>query len=258
VSLVAFAGYGDELQFFPGETPDVRATGPFAEAIGGGNLIERASAAVRAAACGATLGRFELVKRLPVAAGLGGGSADAAAALRCLARANPGLADQMGLGAMAVRLGADVPVCLASRAALMSGIGERLRPVAALPEAHLVLVNPRLPLATADVFRALGAEPLTAAPCDPPLPGPFASARDLAGWCAAIGNDLAVPARRLLPVVAEVEAALRAAPGCLYAAQSGSGPTCFGLFESAAAAAGASRAITAAEPRWWSIAACLQ
>jgi 4-diphosphocytidyl-2-C-methyl-D-erythritol kinase len=258
VSLVAFAGIGDELHLHPGQPFALEATGPFASAIEAANLIERACETVLAGAPDAVLGRFELVKRLPVAAGLGGGSADAAAALRCILRANPGLAPRIDLAAIAARLGADVSVCLASRAALMWGIGERVRPLPSLPEAHVVLVNPGVPLATADVFRALSAPPLAATPPEPPTPGPFAGARELAAACAASGNDLAHPARRLCPVIGEVETLTGMARGCLHAAQSGSGPTCFGLFATSAAARAAHAAIAAARPGWWSVAARLQ
>ena len=168
--------------------------------------------------------RIRLDKRLPIAAGIGGGSADAAAVLRGLRRLWGLTIEDTALAALGLELGADVPVCLAGRPARMRGIGERLDDRMSLPVLHLVLANPRQPLATAAVFRALPAElrgPRTAA-----LP----PALDL-GFLRRSRNDLEAPARRLLPVIDEVLAELAAAPGCRLARMSGSGPTCFGVFE---------------------------
>ena len=152
--------------------------------------------------------------------------------------------DDAGLAALGLELGADVPVCLAGRPTRMRGVGERLDPVAALPGLDLVLVNPRQPLATAAVFKAL----------PPELPGPREEAPptmpDLA-WLRHSRNDLEAPARRLLPIIDEVLAALAAAPGCHLARMSGSGPTCFGVFATAAAAAAAAERISVAHPGWW-------
>lgn len=246
-SLVVFAGTGDRLAAEPAADWGLDVSGPFAAAAGAGeqNLVLRAA---RAAAPHLGLGplRFRLEKRLPVAAGLGGGSADAAAALR-LMEALAGrplpvpLRDRLALG-----LGADLPVCLAGRPARMSGIGERLEPAGPLPPLWLVLANPGLPLATRAVFGALaGFGPPAGA-----LPDP-AGAAGLRAWLAGLRNDLEAPARALLPGIGAVLAALAACPGLGPVRMSGSGPTCFGLAASAEAAAAAAASLGAAHPGWW-------
>ncbi len=159
-SLVTFADFGDVVSLEPGPATSVTTRGPFAAAIDGPNLLDRALALLREAAPGLHLGAVTLEKNLPVAAGLGGGSADAAALLRAVRRANPELAGSVPWDAVAARLGADVPVCLAGRPALISGIGQTVQPLAHdLPAMAAVLVNPRQPLATAAVYRALDAPP---------------------------------------------------------------------------------------------------
>ncbi|MFV0474529.1 MAG: 4-(cytidine 5'-diphospho)-2-C-methyl-D-erythritol kinase, partial [Pikeienuella sp.] len=181
----------------------------------------------------------------------GGGSADAGAALRMLARLWPGAA-RGDLAALAGGLGADVPVCLASRPAMMAGAGEDLSPAPTLPRFHLALVNPNQPLSTAEVFAALERRDNPAAP---QTPGGFRDALDLAAWLRGLRNDLEPPARRLRPAIGEALTALKSAGGCLLARMSGSGATCFGLFAQAAKAEAAARAIAAAEPGWWTAAA---
>ena len=188
---------------------------------------------------------------LPVASGIGGGSADAAATLRALARLwKLPLPDP----AAVLRLGADVPVCLAGRAVRMQGVGEVLTALPPLPPCHLVLVNPRQAVATPAVFKALGRKDNPALPTD--LPG-FETAADFAQWLADQRNDLEPPALRLAPVIGTVKAALMAQDGCLLARMSGSGATCFGLFADAAAAAHAARRLKAAQPGWWVAAAAM-
>jgi 4-diphosphocytidyl-2-C-methyl-D-erythritol kinase len=192
--------------------------------------------------------RIALDKRIPVAAGLGGGSADAAAALRGLSRLwRLGLQDA-DLLPLALELGADVPVCLRSAPARMGGIGERIEPIE-LPVLDLVLANPNHAVSTAQVFAGLGA--IAPAP-RPEEPVPTVSG-DLVAWLRARGNDLEAPARRLAPVIGEVLAALGAQPGCRLARMSGSGATCFGVFDDAQAAARAARAVRQALPSWWVI-----
>ena len=249
-SLVAFADLGDELTIAPADELGLELAGPFGRdlAADDGNLVLRAAKALAAVAGVEPKARFRLDKRLPVASGVGGGSADAAAALRGLRRLMALPSSDRELGAIGLRLGADVPVCLASRTARMQGIGEHVEPVAALPALHLVLVNPRRPLATADVFKALRYE--TAGPRAEPVP----AVPDL-GWLARSRNDLEAPARSLLPAIGELLAALAAAPGCRLARMSGSGPTCFGLFDGPTAAREAAAMLAGAHPRWW-VAAC--
>lgn len=194
---------------------------------------------------------IRLIKRLPVAAGIGGGSADAAATLLALVRLWGVSLGQSEMAALALDLGADVPMCLAGRAALMGGIGERLTPIDALPSAGLVLVNPGAALATADVFRRWQG------PFSPPANvavsnfNGLGNAAALAGLVAPMGNDLAAPAASLAPTIEVALAALAASPGSLLARMSGSGATCFGLYPNPGAAAVAARALALARPDWW-------
>lgn len=239
-SLVLFAGVGDRVTVTPGE--GFSLTGPAAAALtdADDNLCQRAARSM-----GGGL-HLTLEKHLPVASGLGGGSADAAATLRAAARLGRPLPDP----AAVLALGADVPACLAGRPLRMTGVGERLAPVL-LPPVWLVLANPGVAVATPAVFRALAQKQN---PPLPPLP-PLANAAALAGWLAGTRNDLEPPAETLAPAIARTRAALAATPGCLLARMSGSGATCFGLFASDTAARSAAARITAAEPRWWVAAA---
>ncbi|MBP7001562.1 4-(cytidine 5'-diphospho)-2-C-methyl-D-erythritol kinase [Amaricoccus sp.] len=248
-SLVAFAGMGDLVEAAPAERLGLRVAGPFAAGLdaGPGNLVLRAAAAVRPEGRGAAL---RLTKRLPVAAGLGGGSADAAAALRLLGR----LWGVPMPGAPAlVALGADVPVCVEGRAARMRGVGEALAP-APLPAFWLALANPGVAVSTAAVFAGLERRDNPGMEAVPR----FAGAADLAAWLARQRNDLEAPALRLAPAIAAARAALAAQPGCLLARMSGSGATCFGIFAGAGAARAAAAAIARAEPGWWVAAAPAQ
>jgi 4-diphosphocytidyl-2-C-methyl-D-erythritol kinase len=242
-SIVAFADLGDELVLEAGRKGGLTSIeGPFAAMLEGETLIERAVELTRAAWPGARAGALRLTKNLPVAAGLGGGSADAAAALRLLQRANAGLPAEPDWHGLARRLGADVPVCLASRLAHMGGIGERLTPLALSETLAAVLVNPMVPLSTGDVFRELRAGDF-----DPAArPRPQASLRAL----LAGRNDLERPATRLCPVIAEILADLRT-EGALAARLSGSGPTCFGLFEDSSLAEHAAKSIARVRGGWW-------
>ena len=165
-SLVGFTELGDSVALEPGDELALAVDGPFAGALQGDNLIIAAAEAAKAKAPGIALGRFQLTKALPVAAGLGGGSADAAAALRLLAEANPGTLSATALVEIAGRLGSDVTACLASRPALMTGRGEHVTDVRGFPACGVVLVNPGLPLATASVYGALNAAPLSARTSD--------------------------------------------------------------------------------------------
>jgi len=252
-SLVVFAGVGDRLTLAPGPALTLKVRGARAEQAGAieSNLVFKAAVALAAVIPDLKLGRFTLDKRLPVAAGLGGGSSDAGAALRLLARANRiGLGDPR-LQKVARRLGADVPVCVDPRPRRMRGIGEKLSPPLAMPKLAAVLVNPGVAVPTNDVFAMLGLKPgggikrlakARALPCD---------GAGLIELLAEERNDLEPAAIKLQPVIERVIAALRGAPGCRLARMSGSGATCFGLFTSARAAAAAARSISTAQPRWW-------
>lgn len=260
-SLVTFAHVGDVvgLEAADAGKGPIETSGPFAGAIDGENLLSRVLDLAARLAPSLRLGRVHLEKNLPVAAGVGGGSSDAAALIRLLQRANAGRPDAIGVdwSAVAAQLGADVPVCLGHVPAMMWGVGANLLPLrqpevtpAPIPG---VLVNPRLPLATRDVFRALAAPTLAREPDEPRLPG-FESPDAVAAYMREVGNDLEAPAQGLLPQIATMKAALTAQPGCLHAALSGSGPTCFALYRTDEDAAYAAQAISLAHPVWWVVA----
>ena len=248
-SLVLFADFGDLVEYQPGGAFSLSVTGPFAAALQGDNLLERAVRLYAELSGSEPGGAFHLAKHIPVAAGLGGGSADAAAAFRILAaRGKP--MERLALLAAASRIGADVPCCLAASAAIMTGIGDKLHLLARLAPVPAVLVNPMMPLSTSDVFSELGAAALVATPVPPAIPK-FAGAADLAAYAKARGNDLEAPARRLLPVIGDILTVLDAAPGALLSRLSGSGPTCFALFANMANALAAADALRQEHPRWW-------
>lgn len=247
-SLAVFAGAADTLTVEPAAALSLAVTGPFAAGLDGeaDNLVLRAARALAAQAGVPATGRLVLEKNLPVASGIGGGSADAAAALRLLGRFWGVDVRRETLAAIAAALGADVPVCLIGRAAVMSGIGEILTPAPPLPPTGMVLVNPGVAVATPAVFRARDGG--FSAPAVLPAEG-WRDAESLAAALQATGNDLEAPALRLAPAIADSLAALRAAPGCLLARMSGSGATCFGLFADAAAARQAAGGLQ--HPGWW-------
>jgi 4-diphosphocytidyl-2-C-methyl-D-erythritol kinase len=258
-SLVAFADCADTLTLTASDSLTLDVTGPRAAECGdlGDNLVLKAARALGETIPGLTMGAFTLDKHLPAAAGIGGGSADAAAALRLLARANHLSLDDPRLAAAARATGADVPVCLLSSACVMEGAGEEISPVA-LPKFPAVLVNPGVPVATRDVFAALRLKPgektwrgRDYVPTDVDLPS---TADSIPEWLLAIkagGNDLETPATWIQPVINDVLAALLRSDGRRLVRMSGSGATCFGLFVDAAAAQAAVREIRAKEPRWW-------
>ena len=248
-SLTAFAAFGDHVVLHEHDRLELELCGPFAGALAAepDNLVLRAARRLAAiAGCPATV-RITLEKRLPVAAGLGGGSADAAAVLRGLNRLWRLGMVPADLAALAAGLGADVPVCLAGRTARMQGVGEQVEPWDGLPPLAVLLVNPNLPLATAAVFGALEAigEPAGRAWPPPREPETFLA------WLRASANHLEAPAGRLLPQVQGVLALLAAQEGCALARMSGSGATCFGLFTTAAGRDAAAAAIGRARPGWW-------
>ena len=296
-SLVAFAGTGDTLSLEPGPHLSLTIDGPRGQGlpVDDTNLILRATRALEAETGKLRTGAFHLIKRLPVASGIGGGSADAAAALRLLARLNGLAPDDSTLLRAAAKTGADVPVCLDSRARIMAGIGERLGPPLTLPPLFALLVNPGVPVETAPVFRALGLQPGQRHPPQASLPetsahpeeprsgvskeapegpgdiwsilrdalsddmspqdegsrGTNATRAALLAALGAAGNDLETPARRVAPVIDTVLAALRAQPGCRLARMSGSGATCFALFDDCRQSAAAGRALVREQSGWW-------
>jgi 4-diphosphocytidyl-2-C-methyl-D-erythritol kinase len=258
MSLVAFADVGDRLSFAPGAELALAVHGPNAAQMGGSadNLVLKAARALATLVPGLAWGAFELEKNLPVAAGIGGGSTDAAAALRLLARANKLAADDPRLYAAARSTGADVPVCVAARPRLMSGIGEKLSAPLALPTLNAVLVNPGAALATKDVFAGWTGASRGVPPFDLAAVTKATSYEKFLQLLAPQANDLEAAAIALAPVVAEVLAALRALPGCGLARMSGSGASCFALFPSAAAAIAAAKILSGHHPHWW-VRACV-
>lgn len=243
-SLVAFAAIADKLTFENAGRLALEVTGPFAAAVprDESNLVVKAAAALSDIFPG-RLGSFRirLEKNLPVAAGLGGGSADAAAALRALARLFEIDVGDPGISAAAFKLGADVPVCLVSRASRMRGGGEIVEPLEDFIPRDALLVHPGCALLTGDVFRAL--EMSHGAKAFPPIPN---------GMELNSGrNDLTAPATRLAPVIEDVLTELECQPGLELARMSGSGATCFGLFKSEVDAEGAADRIAARHPDWW-------
>jgi 4-diphosphocytidyl-2-C-methyl-D-erythritol kinase len=257
-SLVVFADLADELEAVPAQKDSLAIIGPFAAGLGNGenNLVLRALAAFRTRwPDGVTTSlAMRLTKNLPIAAGIGGGSADAAAALRMMAALSNHPIPVAELADLAARLGADVPACLVSTPLIARGVGEVLSPLPDFPALHIVLVNPLIPLPTADVFRRLRAHdnyPL------PELPAPLTRPAQLGIWLAETRNDLQPPAIKLVPMIGDIVARLAETQGCILARMSGSGATCFGLFGSTGQAHQAAQTMRAAHPDHWVAAAPL-
>ena len=245
-SLVVFPDVGDRLTFSEADTLSLEVSGPMADGVptDASNLCLRAARLL-----GGTRGaRISLEKRLPRGAGIGGGSSDAGATLRGLAKlwTVPLLSP-----AATVSLGADVPVCVgAPKAAVMSGIGEVLSPAPEMPPFAMLLVNPRVATPTGAVFAALAAKGDMAAQPMPRMPIRFRDLEDLVRWLKTTRNDLEEPASEFAPIGA-VRAAIEAQADCAFARMSGSGSTCFGLFESRPQADAAAEAIRRSHPEWW-------
>ncbi len=260
-SLVAFTEYGDTIEAMPGDGLSLVMDGPFGAKLAvdpAENLVLRAARLLAEAAGVPANAALRLTKRLPIASGIGGGSSDAAATLLALTELWHLTLPQEDLARLGLKLGADVPVCLAGRPARLEGIGERIGPAPDLPAAPIVLVNPGIGLPTPQVFRArTGAFSPGAGAAGVLAAGP-ADAQALASALANTGNDLAAPAIALLPVIAEILAALAAAPGCLLARMSGSGATCFALFAEDGMAEAAAATIGQAQPGWWRVATRLK
>jgi 4-diphosphocytidyl-2-C-methyl-D-erythritol kinase len=248
-SLFVFAGFGDILTVEPAASLDFSVDGPFAAQIpaDGDNLVLRAARAL--SPDGARGARIRLTKNLPVASGIGGGSADAAATLRALnALWRLDLPD-VRLERIAEGLGADVPACVRSVPAQVSGIGEILRPAAPLPSCWVVLVNPGVAVSTPAVFRRFDADVAAfrpAAPLDQ-----AGSAVRLAAALAERANDLEPPALAMEPAIGGVLASMRRTTGCLLARMSGSGATCFGLYAGEAEARAAAAWLADHNRAWW-------
>jgi len=252
-SLVVFAGTGDDLRLEPGDALALEVGGPTAPLAGidADNLVMKAAHLLAERVQGLKVGTFHLTKRLPVAAGIGGGSSDAAAALRLLGRLNGLPLSHPALREAARLTGADVPVCLEPRARMMRGAGEEVGPALNLPRLFAVLVNPRVPVETPTVFKALGLQP---------GPGLLAAAHPvleesspdtLLAMLKETRNDLEPPARKVQPLIGEALGLIRDTGGCRWARMSGSGATVFGLYDDCEAATKAGQQIRRLRPDWW-------
>jgi 4-diphosphocytidyl-2-C-methyl-D-erythritol kinase len=252
-SLVAFAeDVGDRLTLGPGRFSATETTGPFAAGISDGNLVDKAFAAISAAMPGFEFERLTLEKILPVASGIGGGSADAAAALRLMQRTFPA-ASGLDYPAIGRALGADVPVCLKSRAALMTGVGEHIENVALPGGLFAVLANPLVSVPqnkTARVFVLLAAPPVAADGRSEKSPE-FSTVNQVIAYAAARGNALEKPARELFPIIDTLLSELDQLAGSRFAQLSGAGPTCFALFDTKRAADNAAAELENRRPDWW-------
>jgi 4-diphosphocytidyl-2-C-methyl-D-erythritol kinase len=252
-SLVAFArDVGDRLSLISGTFMETEVAGPFAAGIAGSNLVDAATAAVAVLVPALEPAHLRLEKNVPVASGIGGGSADAAAALRLFKRTDP-RASSLDFSEIARRLGADVPVCLKGSAAMMTGIGECLCEVALPDNIFAVLANPLADVPankTARVFALLDAPPFVAESERQELPE-FADTAAVIAYAAARGNALEKSARALFPMLDAVLMELAQLPGSRLSQLSGAGPTCFALFETAEAAKSAATCLGERHPDWW-------
>jgi 4-diphosphocytidyl-2-C-methyl-D-erythritol kinase len=246
--VVVFAGAADVLTVEPAEGFSLSVTGPFADDLAGerDNLVLRAGRALARWEGMTPEAHLTLEKNLPVASGIGGGSADAAAALRLLGRFWNLDIPRADMLALAAHLGADVPVCVGSRPVRMSGIGEILNEAPVPPRCGILLVNPGLSLSTPDVFRARRGD---FSPPDALLPEAWMSAATMSSDLSRLRNDLEPAAISLCPGIAAVLEAIRDTSGCLLARMSGSGATCFGIYSDPAIAQSAANAL--ARPGWW-------
>jgi 4-diphosphocytidyl-2-C-methyl-D-erythritol kinase len=252
-SLVAFADVGDVITLDVDAPVGVSVGGPFGPSIAGDNLVRVTLDRLAGLEPRLRLGAVTLDKHLPVAAGIGGGSADAAAVLRAVKLANPELENGIDWMGLAAKLGADVPVCFLNAPAMMRGIGEQLQPLRSLPPLCLLLVNPQTPVPpdkTARVFRSLNAKPLA-----PLIPHQvrivFETRSALLAFMTATGNDLLKPALQVVPEIGVVMGALKVCAGVEHVALSGGGPTCFAVFADEASAAAAAANLRADYPTWW-------
>lgn len=256
-SLVAFADVGDTLTLDLAGVPGVRVSGPFAGAVIGANILDRVLSLLGERVPHLRLGAVHLEKSLPVAAGLGGGSADAGALLRAVRRANGEASRGVDWHGLAQALGADVPACFEARALWMTGAGHALSQMeGGIPALDAVIVNPMAAVPadkTAQVFRALGAAPL-ADGYAAPAPPAFADRKALVRFIADRGNHLARAAEVVVPEVAAVLRGLASAPDVEHVAVSGAGPTAFGVFPDAATADAARQRLATAHPAWWIVA----
>jgi len=248
-SLAVFTAFGDMLEFAPADTLSLTMSGPFASqlSVGDDNLVLRAAHALNRFTNGNRGASITLHKHVPIGAGLGGGSSDAAATLLGLVQLWQLPLNLAQLHPLAVSLGSDVPVCLEQKAAWVTGTGDTVTPVKFFTGASVLLVNPRTPLLTADVYRAFASA--FAAPVTPPLP--LRSLDALVKYVKPLGNSLEAPATALQPKISDILAVLRATEGCVLARMSGSGATCFALYQEAPMARQVAHALRQSHPQWW-------
>ena len=251
-SLAVFAEFGDRIGLESAPELSLTLSGPFAAQIpkGDGNLALKAARMLRAAHPERALGAaISVEKNIPVAAGLGGGSSDAAAVLRALNLLWRLDSSESRLFEIAASLGSDVPACLLARPCWMEGRGERVKKTNTLPQIAAILVNPGVMLPTAEVFAALNAR--TGVGTMHPPPANIQSLWDLVAYLEDSANDLEAPACRMRPAIDEALDALNEEPGCVLSQMSGSGATCFGLFDGRHFALGAAERIAHEHPHWW-------
>ncbi|MDX5594642.1 4-(cytidine 5'-diphospho)-2-C-methyl-D-erythritol kinase [Pseudovibrio sp. SPO723] len=250
-SLVVFPAYGDEITLRPADDMTLSISGPYAEPLNtdrSTNLVMKAAWLMSESVPGARSAHIQLTKRLPVAAGIGGGSADAAATLRALGRLWDVHPSSHNLEKLALRLGADVPMCFGENPSRVRGIGEQIEKLSAVPKGALVLVNPGIELSTPSVFQAL--ENKQNSPL-PTLPDKWSGPQEFASWLRACRNDLQAPATSLVPQIGDVLSLLDAQTETLLSRMSGSGPTCFALCATLGEAQAVAKRIKENRPDWW-------
>ncbi len=251
-SLVVFADYGDEISVRPSRKLNLSITGPFADMLvrEGDNIVLRAARLLQDKFDIKQGANIELVKNLPVSSGIGGGSADAAAAIHALMELWNLTDKEAELGELPLSLGADVPVCMASETMHMSGVGERLRPVSLKFPLYLLLVNPGVSLSTAEIFRSRAARKAEYS-CSRNLPDEIVTIDQLLDILGRGGNDLEYDACAAAPKIKKALALIRSGKSCIYAGMSGSGATGYGIFSSLEAAQAQATTITHDFPDWW-------
>ncbi len=256
-SLVAFTQFGDELTIEPADELLLSVSGEFASVLPAAspdNLVMKAALALQRL-CGTSQGaHITLIKNLPVGSGMGGGSSDAAAVLQGLLRLWNIKPDRKQFEMLCLSLGSDVPMCMAGGAAFVRGVGDDISSVVLAADVHVLLVHPREPLLTADVYRAFSS-PFSASVSMPMRINSFAQ---LISLISPMHNVLEQPAKKLMPQIESIVQNIAAQDGCAFARMSGSGAGCFGLFESRQAAEAAKASITRLQPRWWCAATQLE
>ncbi len=250
-SLVGFASAADQLFLNPGPGFNIKVVGPFWQSIVGDNLVYNVGRALMQEYQMQDFGDLVLQKNLPVAAGLGGGSADAGAFIRLFARVAGVSFSQEDIKSFGARFGADVPVCVLSKPAMMYGIGDVLEPVERFPSLGILLVNPGVSVSTGVVFESLAAPEITRGFAHQEGALAFASGDELVAYMQKEPNDLTLPAQKLAPEIETVLHTLKALQGCSIARLSGSGATCFGLFEDENSAQQAAQFLQAKHRGWW-------